>query len=323
MRVVFLGGTGFLGPPAVRFAAAAGHSVVVAHSGAHEVDDLPAEHLHGGRAELLEAGGPIDRARPDALVDTFAGGATRAKAEALAACARRCGARVVAIGSCDVYRALVEAGLGDGSGRSLLPRTPLPITEDAPVRTAPYPGARPGHDNASMEAALGAAGVPVAILRPGAIYGVGDRAAREWHLVRRLLAGERRLALPDRGVQLFHRVAVDRVARAIVASLERAPIGTHADPVCWTCNVVDPYDWTYAGLAGEVAELLGLEWEPEVVPFDEASHPFRLATPILMSDRRLVDVLGVTGPDPREALAQTVAWYRDSGPPEGARYADT
>jgi len=318
MKVVFLGGTGFVGPPTVRRMAAAGHCVVVAHTGAHEVDDLPAEHLHASREELLAPDGPVDAARPDVLVDPFTGGASVAKADELAATAGRTGARIVAISSCDVYQALVDAGLGDGSERTLLPTTPIPIPEDAPRRTRPYPNARPGHDNAAMERALEAHApqINAAILRPGAIYGPRDGTAREWPLIRRALAGHKHLLLPDRGVQVFHRVAVGRVSRAIAAAAERAPAGV------WHCNVVDPYDWTYAGLAAEIGRLLDHEWEPEAVGFDDAGHPYRLSTPILMSDRRLRDVLEVVEPDPREALAETVAWFREHGVAEDALYKD-
>ena len=58
MRVVFIGGTKFVGPAAVCRLVTAGHEVSVAHSGAHE---HPAhgrvEHLHGERAALLGEGG--------------------------------------------------------------------------------------------------------------------------------------------------------------------------------------------------------------------------------------------------------------------------
>lgn len=318
MRLVFIGGTRFVGPMAARLALQAGHEVAVAHSGRHEelVAGLPVEHLHGSRHELLAPGGPVERGRPDMLVDTFAGGATAAKARELAACAARAGAgRIVAVSSMDVYEYLVQAGIGDGSGRVLLPNAPIPLDEDSPLRSGPYPGARDGHDNVAMEAALHDAGT-VTALRPGAIYGPHDYVAREWPLVRRIKERVRRLELPDGGVQVFHRVAVERVARAIVAAAERAPEGF------WACNVVDPYDWTYAGLATEIARLLDWEWQPVKVPFEAAEHAFQVSSPALGSDRRLREVLGVSEPDPRSALAELVAWYWEHGPAPDALCLD-
>jgi nucleoside-diphosphate-sugar epimerase len=305
MRVAFIGGTKFVGPVAVRHLHDAGHEVAVAHSGAHEhpaVADV--EHLHGERTALLAAGGPVERWRPDALVDTFPGGATAEKASELAGCAARSGAaRIVAVSSMDVYRHCVDAGMGDGSGAVALPAQTLPLDEDAPLRRAPYPGAPPGHDNVAMEAALRDAGT-VTALRPGAIYGPAP-GMREWFLVEKVHRGERRLELPDGGVQLWHRVAVERVGHAIVAAVARAPEGF------WACNVADPYDWTYAGLAGEIGALLDWEWEPVRVPFDAVDHPWQTLHPVLCDDRRLREVLGVTEPDPRVALANTVRWLWD------------
>jgi nucleoside-diphosphate-sugar epimerase len=316
VRVAFIGGTRFVGPAAVRHLLTAGHEVAVCHTGAHETPNVGrVEHLHAGRGELLATDGPVERWRPDALVDTFAGGASAAKGHELAACAARAGAgQVVAISSMDVYRHCVDAGIGDGSGASDIPRDPLPLDEDAMLRDGPYPGAKATddgavHDNVAMEAALreGGAVPKVTVLRPGAIYGAGADS-RERVFVEAIREGERRLPLPDGGVQLFHRVAVERVGRAVAAALERAPEGF------WACNLADPVDWTYAGLAGEVARLLGWEWEPVRVGFDEAEHPWQTVHPVLCSDRRLREVLGVTEPDPREALAECVAWLWDNEP---------
>ena len=302
MRVAVIGGTRFVGPAAVRALVADGHEVVVAHSGAHEHPDVErVEHVHGVREELLGAGGPVERLRPDVLVDSFPGGATAAAARQLANCAARAGAgQIVAISSIDVYRHCVQAGLGDGTGAVALPDEPIPLGETATLRDAPYPGGSDAHDNVAMEAALHDAG-RVAALRPGAIYGPAD-GVRERVLVERVRRGERRLPLPDGGTQLFHRVAVERVGGAVAAAVARAPAGF------WACNVVDPTDHSYASLAAAVGALLDWEWEPERVPFDDEEHPWRTAHPVLCSDRRLVEVLGVVEPDPQEALAATVRW---------------
>lgn len=160
-----------------------------------------------------------------------------------------------------------------------------------------------------MDRALRAAtpdGLRVTILRPGMIYGPGS-AAREWTLVKLIKEGTRELRLPLGGGQFFSRVALERVGRAVVAAAERAPEGT------WVANVVDPYGWTYAGLAAEIAELLGWRWEPAWVDWHEASHLFKAQAPFVCSDTRLRDVLGVTGPDPRAALAEAVRWLWDHG----------
>lgn len=325
-RVAVVGGTRFVGAAAVRELVAAGYEVLVAHRGQHEFspDSVfgSVEHCHGSRELLLSEGGSVEGFQPEVIVDTFGGGASAAKAVQLVEAGTRSGAsRLVAVSSCDVYQAYVDAGLGDGSGRKLLPSTPLPVTEDFPRRTEPYPGASPGHDNAAMENAVANFAGTTIVLRPGAIYGPGDTTCREWPLIKQAIDRRPELDLPAAGVQFFHRVAVERVAHAIVAAVA-APIPGVPHP--WACNVVDPYDWTYAGLAGEIGRLMDWEWEPNVVSFADSAHPWQVTSPLLVSDKRLREVLGVPPdcPDPRDALAATVRWYLENGPDAGSPYLD-
>ncbi|MFL5846106.1 MAG: hypothetical protein ACJ762_15565 [Solirubrobacteraceae bacterium] len=316
MRVAFVGGTRFVGPAALPHLLAAGHEVAIAHSGAHEPEGLPGvEHLHGTREELLGESGLVERWAPEVVIDTLPGGATDWKAEQLAGCATRAGARqVVAVSSMDVYQYLLDAGIGHENPGTPVPRAPLPVREDDPLRAVPYPGAQDVegggvHDNVAMEGALaGAFAGRVTVLRPGAIYGPHPDA-RERVLVEHIRAGERTLELPGGGHQIFHRVAVDRLGRAIAAALDRAPDGF------WACNVGDPTDWTYGGLAGEVARLLCAELEFVTVGLDDADHPWKAVHPVLCDTRRLQDVLGVTEPDPREALAECVRWLWENPVP--------
>ena len=302
VRVGFIGGTNFVGPVAIRLLRGAGHEVVVAHSGAHEHPALVGvEHLHGSRDQLLSAGGSLERWRPDVLVDTFHGGATADRAAATRDCAARSGAQcIVVISSMDVYQHAVDAGLADGSDIAAFPAQPVPLDETSPLRRGPYPGGSADHDNVAMEEVFHDVGDVVA-LRPGAIYGP-HASAREWCLVDRIHRGVRRLELPDGGGQIWHRVAVERVGHAIVAALERPQHGF------WACNVVDPHDWTYAGLAGRIADILSWEWEPVRVAYSEIDHPWQTAFPVLCSDSRLREVLGVSEPDPERALRETVEW---------------
>ncbi len=90
MRVIFLGGTGPVGLAGIPHLLAGGHEVAVAHTGAHEPGTLGSlEHLHGQRDLLLAPDGAVERWRPDAIIDTFAGGATAEKAQELGALAER------------------------------------------------------------------------------------------------------------------------------------------------------------------------------------------------------------------------------------------
>jgi nucleoside-diphosphate-sugar epimerase len=305
MRVLFVGGTGPVGQAAVPYLLEAGHTVVLAHSGAHEPPELAAlEHVHGERSELLAPGGAAERVRPDAIIDTFAGGASAEKATELSALAERTGAaHVVVTSSLDVYRHCADAGV-DGYPPAELARSWLPLSEDAELRGGPSPALiELGHDNVAMEGALTGA-ERITVLRPGAIYGPHDHphVLREWYLVGKVARGERRLPLPAGGTQLFQRVAVDRIGRAVAAALSRAPLGT------WACNVGDPSDLTFGALAALVAERLGWEWEVEEIAWADGDHPWNVRHPVVADTTRLQRDLGVTEPDPRAATLAQIDW---------------
>jgi nucleoside-diphosphate-sugar epimerase len=303
-RVLLVGGTGPVGQATVPHLLDNRHELALAHSGRHEPDGLRrVEHLHGDRGALLADGGAAQRWRPEVVIDTFAGGATAAKARELAEFAERCGVRqVVAVSSVDVYRHCADAGV-DGHPPTELPRDALPLREDAPLRDARSLAEDSGHDNVAMEAGLGGAPI-VTVIRPAAIYGphFHDHVLREWYLVGRVARRERRLPLPHGGVQLFHRVALDRVGRSISAAVECAPQGLFA------CNVADPRVFTYGGLAALVAERLDWEWEPDPVAWDECDHPWNVRHPVLADTGRLRELLGVSEPDPYTATVDQIDW---------------
>lgn len=304
MRVLFVGGTGPIGQATVPRLLAHGHEVAVAHSGAHEPSQSSeAEHLHGTREELLALGGAVERWRADVLVDTFAGGATAAKARELGAAAARGGtSQLIAISSLDVYRHCALAGV-DEHEPSDIAIDPLPLREDAARRDRPSPHGGTSRDNVAMEDALHGA-ARITILRPGAIYGpcIHERVLREWYLVGKVARGDRGLPLPGGGTQLFHRVALDLVGQAIAAATRHAPDGL------WACNVGDAQDLTFGGLAALVGRELDWEWEPAVVGWEDGDHPWNVRHPVLVDTTRLRSVLGVGDADPMAATVAQIAW---------------
>jgi nucleoside-diphosphate-sugar epimerase len=125
---------------------------------------------------------------------------------------------------------------------------------------------------------------------------------REWYLVGKVARGERTLGLPAGGTQLFHRVALDRVGRAVAAAIGAAPEGR------WECNVGDPRDFTYGALARLVATELGWEWRTRAVAAPESDHPWNVRHPVIADTWRLREVLGVAEPDPVAATRDQVNW---------------
>src|SRR5262245_46964533 len=134
MRVLVIGGTGFIGPHVVGALRARGHQVGVFHRGTRPVS-LPAgvDSLRGDRRRIAEHRDALAAWGPAVVVDLIL--SSGRQAAALMAAFRGVAGRVVAASSMDVYRACgVLHGLEPGGLEA------LPLTEDSALRTGPvYP----------------------------------------------------------------------------------------------------------------------------------------------------------------------------------------
>ena len=180
MRVLVIGGTRFIGAHTVRRLHDAGAEVTVFHRGRSANPILPAdiEHVLDAGADYPITGLPAPLLRDgDIVVHMVAMGEADAGA-AVSAFRGRAG-RLVLVSSCDVYRAygrLTKAQPG--------PPDPVPLTEDAPLRSALYPyrgmEAQLGafahdYDKVLAERAVrGAAGLDWSVLRLPKVYGPED-----------------------------------------------------------------------------------------------------------------------------------------------------
>jgi nucleoside-diphosphate-sugar epimerase len=217
MRILVLGGSGFIGPHLVRQLARMGHSVSVFHR-RHTQLNLPAEQIIGDRRDLARL-----RAKADVVIDLILSSGAQAK-ETMGAF-RGVAERVVAASSIDVYR---RCGVLHGSEEG--PLEPVPLTEDSPLRTKlqTYPPAQvkalqqvfgwldDDYDKIPVEhAILSNPELPGTVLRLPMIYGPGDRIGRFYPLLRRIDDG-RRLILFEEGWAAWRsrRAYVENVAAA-------------------------------------------------------------------------------------------------------------
>jgi nucleoside-diphosphate-sugar epimerase len=179
VRVLFIGGTGFIGAHIVRQIARHDHAVAVYHRGLTQAV-LPelVEHITDSRSVM-----PIQRFpaelfefKPDVVILTVAMGAVDARA-AVEAFAGRAG-RIVLLSSGDVYLAY-----GRFTGTEPGPIDKGLLTEDAPLRSVLFPYRHKASSPEALEywyekilaerAVLNAPDLPGTVLRLPKVYGPG------------------------------------------------------------------------------------------------------------------------------------------------------
>ena len=319
MRVLVLGGTGFIGPPLVTRLVDAGHDVaVVRRPGSASPVPNGVRPIAADRQHLMEHAGELRAFRPDVVVDLILSSA-RQGAE-LVRVFRGHAARLVVASSMDVYRATALLhGLEHG------PLEPVPLTEDSPLRTVAetYPRAAlerlratfgwldDAYDKVAAERAVSHdAALPATVLRLPMIHGPGDRLHRFGALVQRMdddrpaiLMAERVAAW--RGPHGY----VENVAAAIALAVDRARAAGRV------YNVADPESLTELEWARELARVVGWHGTFVLRPDDEVPDalriPGRLEQHWAADSSRIRSELGYAEPVARdEGLRRTVVWER-------------
>ena len=322
MRILIIGGTGYMGPFVARQLAAQGHELTLFHRGQSQAE-LPKgiAHIHGDRAEIERFADEFRRLTPDVTLDMRP--LIERDAQTALAALRGATGRVVAISSMDVYRAYGRL-IGTEPGEP----DPIPLTEESPTRERHYPYRtdppraaddptrwRDDYDKLPIERLiLGDPALPGTILRLPIVHGPGDEQRRFFGVLRRM--DDRRPAiLLDRGLlrMLACREYVENVAAAIALAVtdERAAGRIY--------NVCDAEPLTEEDWIRLVARAAG--WGGEIVALSSAQLPAHLRTStdtrqdLFASSARLRQELGYVPPiDRAEGLRRTIAWERANPP---------
>src|SRR6266487_4798900 len=251
MKVLFLGGTRFIGPHAVEELRRAGHDVLVFHRG--EECDAPG-HVHGDFERFEQSVSQLRSFAPDVVVDMLAVRPEHAARVASFPSARY----AVVLSSQDVYRAFGRIWKTEPG-----PPDPLPIDEDAPLREVVI---HEEYNKTELEAELVRLGLPVTILRLAAIHGPGDYQHRLWSCLKRMDDGRPAILL-DENVASWRwtRGYVEDVGHAIALAATREPTETSA------YNVADPETFTETEWIGKVAAAVG--WDGDVVALPSKALP--------------------------------------------------
>ncbi len=265
MRILVIGGTGFIGPYVVRRLVNQGHQVVVFHRGQSTVE-LPSEveHILGDRSA-------IPRVKTDVVIDLIL--SSGKQAVALMDTFRAVARRVVAASSCDVYRA---CGVLHGSEEG--PLQPVPLIEDSELRTKLqtyppqqieavrkfYPWVDDEYDKIPVERAiLSDRELPGTVCRLPMVYGPGDPARRFFPVLRRIADGRRAILL-ESGLSAWKapRGYVENVADAIaLAATDDRALGR-------VYNVAESPAFTELEWARKIAGAAGWHGEFLVLPKD-------------------------------------------------------
>jgi nucleoside-diphosphate-sugar epimerase len=303
MRVAVLGGTRFIGAAVVDQLRSRGHHVVVLHKGTTHPQRNDVTDVHVDRIDRPQLRDALAAARPDVLVDTCAYERTHAE---IAVAALPPSLPVVVLSSMDVYRAFGAYLTGQSTD-------PVPLTEDAPLRTVPFPyrGSpveRAGIDNDTYDKLhveqpyLDAGAV---VLRLPMVFGERDPWVWEGFVLARVFAGRDRIPF-GAGTWVCSRGWVRDVASAVVLAAE-------SNLTSEVMNIAEAQTWSAEQWARAILEATGSSGELVRVPDDRLPWDLALSasTPqhLLLDSSKARRLLSWSDSDPREAVAASVAWH--------------
>lgn len=190
MRILIIGGTGFIGSDVVRQLNAMGHEITVFHRGQTKSDLPPGvNYFLGERHNLSDMSTEFKRLAPQVVLDIIP--LTEQDAQAVISTFKGVARRVVAISSGDVYRAYgVFISIEPGSIE------PVPLSEDAPLRQTLYPYRNQSEGQGDLRydyekilverVVMGDSDLPGTILRLPMVYGRRDTKHRLFSYLKRM-----------------------------------------------------------------------------------------------------------------------------------------
>ena len=319
MRVLLLGGTGFIGSHVVRQMAEKGHEVTVVHRGRSNTS-LPdgVQSLLFDRRDLSEYTPQIRKLAPDVVIDMIP--RTSQETWTLTCAITGVASRMVVISSIDVYRAYNRL-------RKKEPGSPdaTPLKENSPLREQlyPYRGVAVDALHTAYEyekilvekLAQSQPELQTTILRLPVVYGPNDPQTRIFDHLRRMDDGRKHILLGKQQAKWqLTRGYVEDVARAVVVASEDKAAGSFVYNI-GEADSMPEIEWVR--LVGKAAG-----WNGEVVAVDEESLPTHIKQDYDWRQHLTIDTepfrakFNWTETVPRDkALDLTVAWQREN-PPE-------
>jgi nucleoside-diphosphate-sugar epimerase len=321
MKVLLIGGTGFIGRFAVEQLQQSVHRVTVFHRGNTKLP-IGAEEILGNRQFLQDHRPEFHSAKFDVVIDFVLSSGRQALQ--LMDTFRGIAGRIVALSSIDVYRAMgVFYGFETG------PLQQLPLTEESDLRTTRnvyspevlkqlrgfYPWVDDEYDKIPVEqAVLSDPKLAGTVLRLPMIYGPGDPLHRFYPMLKRMDDGRKHILFAD-DVAPVHtpRGYVEDVAAAITLAATSPQSAGRIYNVC-EAESFSELDWTR-----KIAAATGWDGQFVVLPHEQAPKhlhwPGNTEQHLVASSERIRKELGYRELLPREeSIRRTINWERANAP---------
>jgi nucleoside-diphosphate-sugar epimerase len=321
MKILLIGGSGFIGQFTAQQLLQSGHQVTIFHRGKTSAPQ-GTEEIPGDRVFLQDHQPEFRRRKFDVVVDFVL--SSGRQAQQLMDTFRGITGRVVALSSMDVYRAWGIFYNAEPGGLQ-----ELPLTEDSDLRTsrntyppealkraqAVYGWLDAEYDKIPVEqAVLGDPRLPGTILRLPMIYGPRDPVQRFHAILKRIDDGRKQIIFADDIAPLrTPRGYVEDVGSAVALAATSSQSADRIYNVCETESFGE-LDW-----ARKIAAATNWTGEFVVLPHDRTPRhllwPGNTAQHIVASSERIRKELGYRELLPREeAIRRTIEWDRANPP---------
>jgi nucleoside-diphosphate-sugar epimerase len=321
MKILLIGGSGFIGQFTAAQLLQSGHHVTIFHRGKTGAPH-GTEEILGDRQFLQDHQPEFRRQKFDVVVDFVL--SSGRQAQQLMDTFRGIAGRVVALSSMDVYRAWGVFYNTEPGGLQ-----ELPLTENSELRTsrvtyppealkraqAVYGWLDAEYDKIPVEqAVLGDAKLPGTILRLPMIYGPGDPVQRFHPILKRIDDGRKQIIFADDVAPLrTPRGYVEDVAAAVALAAASPQAAGRIYNVC-EAESFGELEW-----ARKIAAAANWNGEFIVLPHDKTPKhllwPGNTAQHVVASSERIRNDLGYRELVPREeAIRRTIEWDRANPP---------
>ena len=310
MRILIIGGTGFLGPDVSRHLVEMGHDIVLFNrERANPVESSCVAHVIGDLRHFRDFRYEFKRLAPQVVLEDMFHFSSR-DAQTVISTLKGIAERIVAISGTDVYRAYGRL-FGTEPGAI----EPVPLTEESPLRERSFPGIE-GYDKLEVERTLVSdPDFPATILRLPPVYGPRARMHRIFHYLRRMETDPDRIVLnKDFADWRWTHAYVENVAAAVALAV------TDVRASGRIYNLGEKESTSTIEWVSRIGRAIGWNGEVTTVPDSRRVEisPFALmrintAQDVTVDSTLIRRELGHSEPiGPDEALVRTIAWERSN-----------